>query len=399
MTLQPSCEGYNTLILLAYNSKVCGMIQKYGTACMDFFKKHWLKALLGLVTLVPFIWALWLFFSTPIANNQTNYHQALATLIGGLSTASSVGIGFLTVLSNKETKEKEEKATREKEQKVATEAKEKEARAERSALYQKGVELLANTTTDGRMGGLFLLEQLLKEHPDEMGKRVVMTLAGFINNRAQYASKTDPESYFHPKRRTKNQALTEGFTPSHPPYEDIKLAFQILAERSLPRNIEETLRFNFPDIDHGLFRETSVRHPRESTILWNLYQVYTGSSTWKNTPNAEWRSYVGSDLAFFKELREAQLLGANLTNATLECSDLSKACLTFANLTDTNLSGTSLYGADLGAVYEIVSGSREDLTPEQLFNAGIMYDEETTFSHNQHYDPTTDKMIPREGKK
>ncbi|MFM7469729.1 MAG: pentapeptide repeat-containing protein [Vampirovibrionales bacterium] len=239
---------------------------------------------------------------------------------------------------------------------------------ERNKRFLDAAKLLGEGTSDVRIGGLISLEQLMKEDPSTMGERIVNLLVSFINNRGQYASKTNTESYFHPlavaqreaiengrtlteKEITSLQATSQaelGFTPSHPPYEDIKLAFQILAERDLSQEIENKLDFDFSNIDHSLFHAPT----------WKLHKVYTGS---KKLNSAERKRFVKANLqganlqganlqmANFQEayLRGAELQEANLQMANLQKADLQGAKLEKANLQEANLQKAELQMAEL----------------------------------------------------
>jgi uncharacterized protein YjbI with pentapeptide repeats len=211
---------------------------------------------------------------------------------------------------------------------------EQSKKEERNKRFHEAIALLGNQASDTRIGGLVSLERLMQEDPTTMGERIVSLLVSFINNRGQYASKTDDKSYFYPADTT-SIAKPEGFTPSHAPYEDIKLAFQILAERALPEPVEAKINFDFPDIDHSLFYSPN----------WNLYHAYVGKDK-QNKQNTKGKHFIKANLQGV-DLQGADLYEAKLQDAKLQEANLQKADLRRANLQGANLQEARLEGADL----------------------------------------------------
>ncbi|MFM7468968.1 MAG: pentapeptide repeat-containing protein [Vampirovibrionales bacterium] len=211
---------------------------------------------------------------------------------------------------------------------------------QRNNLLTKSIELLNPSNSTAREGALVLLEQLMRDDPETMGRRIVQLLVSFIKYHAQHVSMVEEKSFFYDESYMKSVA-SSGLSYSTKPYQDIKRAFEILAERNLPEAIEATLNFDFRDIDHSFFHDAS----------WNLYQVYAGKEN-QNLKNVKGKGFVRARLdtlhapgVDFSEcdMRGASLQKANLTKSIFFCTHLEDA-----NLNQADLRGAKLINVHLG---------------------------------------------------
>ena len=208
--------------------------------------------------------------------------------------------------------------------------------------YQKGAEMLGSTVLPVRLGGIYALARLAREHPGDYHTQIMSLLCAFVRNPPGVGKeKQDPK-----KLR-----------------EDVQAVMTAVGERSKSQTkIEEKeeYRINLPEVD---LHEANLRGA-------NL----TRADLWK--ANLRGADLHEADLTK-ANLRVADLAGVNLEAADLtramlnsaklnEHADLTRAVMTGARLRRADLHEADLAGADLG---EADLRDCKGLTQEELDQA------------------------------
>lgn len=178
----------------------------------------------------------------------------------------------------------------------------------RTDQFNKAVEQLGHKEIDVRLGGIYTLERLMNNHPDEFGARIVDLLAAYIRNRGGQvsvrfesrereieadASLTEDQRQERLKAlETQNLFEGEDNPPSLPPYSDVKAAMEVLAKRNLSKKAEENIQFNLDGLVHSIFYNEAAP----------LVKIYFGSLLEKQFRGAKReKSWIG-------KLRETSIL-------------------------------------------------------------------------------------------
>ena len=163
--------------------------------------------------------------------------------------------------------------------------------------YQKGAEMLGNYVLSVRLGGIYALQSLAEEHPEQYHVQILRLLCAFVR---------------HPTKDNAGESAPDlkGETPDEASSlrEDVQAVMQAIANRkktsiALEREVDFRLDFNYADL--------------RDLVLW------------------------GGDLSL------ANFKVANLSGAKFIRTDLSEANLTFANLSSTVLGNVDMSGARL----------------------------------------------------
>lgn len=191
---------------------------------------------------------------------------------------------------------------------IASRQAETSERGLRNERFQKGADMLGNQTFATRMGGIYALERLARDHPEDYLDQIIKLLSTFVR---------------HPVRD--KQLEDEDAAPVLRP--DVMDALRAL----------------------GTLNGIDVKH-----LPPDLHAVGFRGKNLESLNFKSW-NFTGADLSY------ATLTGADLTGATLEGADL-----TLANLTDADLTGATLEGADLtnadisGANFSGAQGLQQD---------------------------------------
>ena len=207
--------------------------------------------------------------------------------------------------------------------------------AEQSLLnerYQKGAEMLGSDILSVRLGGIYALQRLAKEHSAAYHVQIMRLFCAFVRNPTPSGGGEDGQD-------------SEGKPPRTVPSlrEDVQAAMEAIGARR--------------EQHHDLEREAGFRLDLHGAKL----------------PNAQISALNFSGADFTRaNLSDADLKGANLSGAeffftklsvaSLEGADLSKAELMHAKLSEAVLCGANLCGADL---------SRANLPDALLFGANL----------------------------
>ena len=192
--------------------------------------------------------------------------------------------------------------------------------------YTKAIEQLGSENADVRIGGIYTLERIAKNSPDER-RTIQFTLGAFVRNHARWPATEDQQ---HPTATVdEHLPLMQVRAP------DIWAAVAVLSRR-LPMKDEQPLYLSRVDL-RG-FRLDDARLPGVEMRHTNLACARLREAHLDQ-----------SDLTD-ADLRQADLEGTHLTGATLRSAylqgaNLSRADLRGANLSDAILDNTTLTGA------------------------------------------------------
>ncbi len=219
------------------------------------------------------------------------------------------------------------------------------ARGLRNERYQKGADMLGNATLATRLGGVYALEQLVREHPEEYHIQIVDLLCAFIR---------------HPVEARRPEFVgADGGGPDGSAYEpDRRCAPDIeAAARAIGRRRVENDRRGFflnlrgANLSGAILSDANLeRADLEGANLSDA--ILPGaklSGAILEGARMERADLLGANLGS-ADLEGADLLGAELEHADLEGATLRGAGMKGANLWSVNLSDAILSGADLSHV-------------------------------------------------
>ena len=165
--------------------------------------------------------------------------------------------------------------------------------------YQKGAEMLGNDVLATRVGGIYALQRLAEEHPEEYHLQIMNLLCSYARN---------------PKINV--------FKPEDRVSEDVQsIMYAIRTCRQ---------------------KEAALKLERAEQFRLNLTKTHLrgGDLSGINLSNADLpEANLGAAFLGHANLSGAYLLGANLSGATFSSANLSEANLSVANLTADSLAG------------------------------------------------------------
>ena len=208
--------------------------------------------------------------------------------------------------------------------------------------YQKGAEMLGSAVLSVRLGGIYALDHLSKNHAEDYHIQIMQLFSSFVRNPPKNQGENNAAN------DEKMQNISNGLRDPDPKVrEDIQAVMDCLGNRSdgqLKIEDRENYILDFCNADLSGVRLS------EADLFWASLQD--------------------------ADLRHAYLVDADLSHATLWNADLSHANLGRAILTGADLSGARLLGTHLSLAnlsgtilsYSDFVGSNlpEDLTQEQL---------------------------------
>ncbi|MDT3443831.1 pentapeptide repeat-containing protein [Pseudofrankia sp. BMG5.37] len=262
--------------------------------------RRWLWIIAGLAGAgaVAAVVAIWHLPDRMYPGGSDGAAQARAALQGGLLTAAAAltaVAGALIALDETRQANAEVKAANAetKRSNEAADLRERSANANTHVreFYVAAIGLLSSDTVDGRLGGLYALERLANDSPDDQ-RTVVEVLSAFVREHAR-----PPSPVRAPPAPT---------TPTT----DVQAALTILGRLPARENV-----------------------PRADLTRVHLAGARLGGA-----------NLTGARLGG-ANLTGASLDGADLTGASLGGADLTGASLGGANLTDAGLGGANLTGA------------------------------------------------------
>ena len=180
--------------------------------------------------------------------------------------------------------------------------------------YQESAEMLGNAVLAVRLAGIYALQRLAKDHPDEYHIEVMKSLCGFVRNPFEGES---PDPFLWTER---------GWEPKSLGAEDYDLRADVQAamdatctRRDRELLIEQEARFQM-DLRYANLGGIKV-------LRAHLSGARLGGANLTKVIMIGW------------DLSDADLIGANLTRATLDGTDLSGANVLLANLTGADFTG------------------------------------------------------------
>ena len=232
--------------------------------------------------------------------------------------------------------------------------------------YQKGAEMLGNETCSTRLGGIYALERLARDHPKTYHEQIMELLSSFARHPT---TDTAIEIEYYNKATSK-----ETYHVRPDVYEAVSAILRC--------KVAQIKNENGSGKNSGSFQTNlSVRYLRsEGPPYINLTNVkLTGADL--SDADLSGAELNGADLSD-ADLSDAHLIGAKLFGAKLIDTKLPGANLTNVNLTNVNLTGAYFaYACLAGASLLNVNLSNADLsdadfsdvvwlTQEQLDKAG-----------------------------
>ena len=198
--------------------------------------------------------------------------------------------------------------------------------AQRSLLnerYQKGAEMLGSDVLSVRLGGIYALARLAREHPEEYHTQIMQLFCAFVRI---------------PPERDEKSVTTDREEQATPLREDVQAILTAIGKRSEAQMTIETEKTEQP---------------------------YFLDLSYTNLIGANLDGAVLSRAALVGvKLSRAMLFGAKLSGAVLSRADLVDANLTGADLSHASLNGVKLTKAKL---------SKADLTGAHLDEADLSY--------------------------
>ena len=216
--------------------------------------------------------------------------------------------------------------------------------------YQKGAEMLGNNVLSVRLGGIYALERLAAEHPEQYHIQVMKLFCAFARH------PTEDEDYQGKlaEHNAKPRILTS-------PREDIIAAIDAIGSRDKTRvEIEKSQGFELnlmgADLSHAQLGDVNLSGAMLNDA--NLTNTNIFSANLSNTylhrtimKNAELTNIDFTDArAWGVDLSNAKLRWVTMPNFTLDHANLS-----YAQLNDVNLSGAFVQYADLSSVDILIS--------------------------------------------
>ncbi len=215
--------------------------------------------------------------------------------------------------------------------------------------FSKAVEQLAHDKIEVRLGGIYTLERISRESPNDYWT-VMETLCAFVRERApRKSSPADPAAPLLPavaSSETVDRYFQKGETG---PPTDIAAVLAVIRRRdqkSQQRESDNGWRLDFSGAD---LRKAKLRQANLNGADLNGADLSGANLFGADLIRARlfYADLSGADL-FGANLRWAHLYGASLFKADLSTADLREADLRKAKLRQANLNGAELSKANLG---------------------------------------------------
>ncbi len=178
----------------------------------------------------------------------------------------------------------------------------------RNERYQKGAEMLGHDALSVRLGGIYALQRLAEDFPEEYHVQILRLLSAFARH---------PQSDDGHEEEMKNK-----FGAPHI-REDIQAVLNTIGKRDL-----EQFDLEYED---GLFLDLT----NSNLQFGDLRKAYLAFA-YLHKANLFHATLTGADL------RHAHITSADLRNTRLDEADLSDALIVLTQLSDANLSGANL---------------------------------------------------------
>ena len=202
--------------------------------------------------------------------------------------------------------------------------------------YQKGAEMLGSKVLAVRLGGIYALQRLAEEHPEQYHLQIIELLCAFVRNPT--GDKDGPVLRHD-----------EAGDPAHGLREDVQAIMRAIGNRSdVGIALEESDR-NFHlylpsvNIERGLLSELNLAGALlHESNLFGAHLIGTNfSDAYLESANFSRAHLIGANLS------SASLIGANFSDSVLDSANLSKAIFRSADLLNAGFADTNLTDADL----------------------------------------------------
>ena len=198
--------------------------------------------------------------------------------------------------------------------------------------YQKGGEMLGSNVPSVRLGGIYTLQRLAEEHPEEYHVQITHLFCAFVRN------------------PTETNGADERPQPDETPHwapslrEDVQAVMMAIGNRSSEHvNLESQARLQL-DLRGADLRRAELMEMNLTTPTWQVWPPVPLSELLKSHTDLTDARLCRARLAFAK-LKNAQLTGSCLCGAVLPHTDLSGATLARTNLQGALSEGPILSGA------------------------------------------------------
>ena len=313
----------------------------------------------------------------------------LRNLIGSIGTVATITGGIVLYLNfrnaNKNTKLAAERLDMDS-KKILKEAELAESRltAER---FSRAIEQIGSENIHVRLGGIYSLEQIAKDSPDDHWT-VIEVLTAFIRENSpaeqrRLQRQTLAASYLSNQEGNLNENNGLSIVTT-----DIQAALTVIGRRRLMKedgtcNDKGKLELNNTNLSGANLYKANLNNANLFGANLSGTSLNKANLSSANLFGANLReSYLikanlsGTNLSGAKlldaNLNEVKLGGSNLSNADLSNADLSNAGLSKAYLRSANLDGTSLFESNLrGANLLWINLSGADLTSADLFETNL----------------------------
>ena len=260
--------------------------------------------------------------------------------------------------------------------------------------YQRGAEMLGNELLSARLGGIYALQRLAGDHPDEYHMQVIELLCAFVRHPAQAELTTD----------WRNVNLDELFRQSSPLREDVQAVMNAIENRShTGRELERLLNFqldfhsaNLAKAHLDLFDLSGANLNGANLMGAACFRTnFSGASlvnavlhrSCLNFANVSDTKLNDANLGYIDAQRTdfsgAFMMLSNLSGSNLRASNFSHATLSMADLSQAALEDVNLSGAHFGQGVRFGMGSQffhARLTQNQLNQAVADADDPPTFA-------------------
>ena len=233
--------------------------------------------------------------------------------------------------------------------------------------YQREAEMLGSEVLSVRIGGVYALDRLAAEHPEQYHIQVMELLCAFARN----PTKRGTEGEATEMHSENDQWFSEPTIR-----EDVQAVLTAISYRSRARLQYEWATDNFRlDLRGAYLREADLHGANLSGAILSRADLTLAEISGVMLDNSDLR---GANLDSAR-LSQANLLGANMVNTNLTGADLTRADLTNADLNrasliEADLSEATVHHANLTrAILTAVNVSRAKLTESRFAHANLRY--------------------------
>ena len=203
--------------------------------------------------------------------------------------------------------------------------------------YQKGAEMLGSEVLSVRLGGIYALQQLADEYPQQYHVQIMRLFCAFVRNPTKNGEGNDP-----------SDVIGEPPHTAPPLREDTQAVVRAIGTRREELlDLEGKARFHLDMSGCDLRSAEFLGLKLATSTLWDseeesISEVFTRRTNLSDTK-------LCSAKMVFAKLKNADLMDACLCNARLVHTDLTDTYLMGADLSKARLLGAILSGASLSA--------------------------------------------------